>query len=79
MLSIGRACCACIVQLNYINTVQEYVGTLRWGPDLNLPRLHRGVPGVLDSWRTFFDTRFDGSQLKKDGKLTIIPEMVDGM
>lgn len=58
---------------------QEYVGTLRWGQRSGFRSLMKPNSLVLYSHGgVSFETLFAGSKFSKDGKLAVIPEMVDG-
>lgn len=60
--------------------VQEYVGTLRWTADTELPPLPRTPQiGPLHGWTDFLAERLCGTPLMRDGVLHIpSAAMIDG-
>ena len=59
---------------------QEYVGTLRWAPQVRLPSLpKRTTASVLDNWPTWISARLTGSEYFKGDTLELPgPELIDG-
>lgn len=62
-------------------SLQEYVGTLRWGPDtrlVNLPTI--SSVGVLEDWQEYLTSRLDGTHFVEDDALKV-PDvsMLDGV
>lgn len=63
---------------------QEYVGTLRWASDLQLPKLEKSAAaktGSLESWHAFCDTRLRGTSLylERDNQIQLsTPHLIDG-